>query len=343
MLTLGLIVVLSVGVSSLCSLTEAILYSVSWSRIELLRGQGRRAGELLYEMRSRVDRPIAAVVTLNTLVNTAGSVVAGIAAAGVMGEKFMPAFVACFSFLILTLGEIIPKTLGVVHADSLAPTVAAPLHLLTRLFTPLVWFTGLLNKLILPKRERRSPATEADILAIVGLSRREGFIRGTEERIIGNILELEHKRVRDIMTPRTVVFSLPADMRLEEAYAVRELWSFSRIPVYGEHNEDLIGIVTRRILGRYMAADNKAHTLGELMQPIHFVPATQTLHQLLKEFLNSRTHLFAVLDEFGGLAGVVSLEDVLEEILGREIVDESDSVPDMRELARKRRAALMKK
>jgi CBS domain containing-hemolysin-like protein len=318
------------------------LYAVPWSSIESLRGEGRRSGRLLYEMRSRVDKPIAAVLTLNTLVNTAGSVFAGVAAIGVFGPEYMVVFVAIFIFLILAFGEIIPKTLGVVYADSLAPLLAVPLHLLTRFFTPVIWFLGLINRLVLPQKSPHASATEADIMAIVSLSRKEGIIRPTEEAIIGNILELDQKRVRDIMTPRTVVFSLPVAMSLEEAYASRGLWNFSRIPLYAENNEDLVGLVSRRTLTRRIASDDKEHTLGELMRPIHFVLESLPLHELLKKFLNSRTHLFAVLDEFGGLAGVVSLEDVLEEILGQEIVDESDAATDLQEVARQRRRTLIR-
>ena len=342
MLILIFIIVCAVGVSSFCSLTEAVLYAVPWSSIESLRREGRRSGELLHELRSHVDKPIAAVVTLNTLVNTAGSVIAGIAATTMLGQEYMAIFVAVFSFLILTVGEIIPKTLGVVYARHLASPLAMPLHLLTRLFTPVIWFLGVLNRLLLPQKSQHSLATEADITAIVSLSRKEGIIRPTEEVIINNILALDRKRVHDIMTPRTVIFSLPASMTLEEAYTIQGLWNFSRIPLYVENNEDLVGLVGRRTLAQRVASGGKERTLGELMRPIHFVLENLPLHELLKEFLNSRTHLFAVLDEFGGLAGVVSLEDVLEEILGQEIVDESDPVTDLQEVARQRRKELIR-
>jgi len=341
MLMLTVIVLCVVGVSSMCSLSEAALYAVPWSAIERLRAEGRRSGEMMHALRKQVSRPIAAVVTLNTLANTAGAVIAGAAAAGALGPEHLSVFVACFSLLILIFGEILPKTLGVVHAAPLAPLLAAPLHWLTRLFTPVIWLCGLINRLVLPKDTRHTPATEADIMALVSLSRKEGVIRPTEEAIIGNILELDQKRVRDIMTPRPVVFSLPVTMPMEEAYSARGLWSFSRIPLYAENNEDLVGIVSRRKLDQHLASGDMGHTLGELMQPIHFVLESLPLHELLKKFLNSRTHLFAVLDEFGGLAGVVSLEDVLEEILGREIVDESDAATDMQEVARRRRKALI--
>jgi len=342
MLVLCLIVISAVSISSFCSLTEATLYAVPWSSIERLRGAGHRSGELLHTLRSHVDKPIAAILTLNTLVNTAGSVIAGAAAASVLGPEYMSVFVLFFCVLILMFGEIIPKTLGVVHASSLAPLLAMPIHLLTRFCTPVIWFFGLINRLLLPKTSPHALATEADIMAVVSLSRKEGAIRPAEEVIIGNILGLDQKRVYDIMTPRPVVFSLPVDMPLEEAYAAHGLWNFSRIPLYAGNNEELVGMVSCRTMARRMAAGDVRHTLGELMQPMHFVLESLPLHELLKQFLNSRMHLFAVLDEFGGLAGVVSLEDVLEEILGREIVDESDPATDLQEVARKRRRALIR-
>jgi CBS domain containing-hemolysin-like protein len=342
MLMLILVIACAVGLSSICALTEAALYAVPLSNIERLRGEGSHSGEVLHALRKHVSRPIAALVTLNTLANTAGAVIAGMAATSVLGPEYMSVFLLFFSFLILMFGEIIPKTLGVVYAHFLAPLLAVPLHLLTRFFTPLIWLLGLINRLLLPKDSQQALATEADIMALVSLSRKEGVIRPAEEALIGNILELDQKRVHDIMTPRPVVFSLPVTMSLEEAYAARRLWNFSRIPLYAENNEDLVGIVSRRILDRHLASGDMQHTLGELMQPIHFVLENLPLHELLKKFLNSRTHLFAVLDEFGGLAGVVSLEDVLEEILGREIVDESDSATDLQAVARQRRGALIR-
>lgn len=142
------------------------------------------------------------------------------------------------------------------------------------------------------------------------------------------------------MTPRTVVFSLSAATTVEEAYNNTNFWHFSRVPVYEEDNEDIVGMVLRREVARHKDKDKAGVTLGEIMQPIHFVQESQTLDKVLSDFLELHQHLFAVLDEYGGLAGVISLEDVLEEILGREIVDESDVVADMREAARMRRAAL---
>lgn len=337
MLTLTLAVMLALMISAVCSLTETVLYSVSWAHIEKLRKEGRTSGDLLYAMRERVDRPIAAVLTLNTIANTAGSAIAGAAFTSVFGVEFLAVFAAAFTVLILTFGEIVPKTLGVAYANPVSTVVARPLAIITKLLTPIIWMSGLLTRLVSPP-SAGPQVSEDDIRAITSLSRQAGRIEPYEERTIRNILSLDQKRVRDILTPRTVVFSLPADQELVSAVQEGDIWHFSRIPVYGEDNEDLVGIVERRTLAQKLAAGGGG-TLGDIMRPLCFVQESQTLDKLLQEFLNARTHLFAVLDEYGGLAGVVSLEDVLEEILGREIMDESDSVADLRELARQRRRA----
>ncbi len=337
MLTLILAVGFALVISAICSLTETMLYSVSWAHIEELRKKGKTSGEILFLMRAEVEKPIAAVLTLNTIANTAGSAVAGAAFTAVFGSIYMGVFAAIFTCLILIFGEIIPKTIGVVYANGVSNFMARPLFILTKLLMPIIWLSSLITRMISPSKGGPQ-MSEDDIRAVTSLSRKAGLIQPYEESTIRNVLSLDKKRVWDIMTPRTVVFSLPVDRDLHEACKVPDIWHFSRIPLYTDNNEDIIGIVERRAIARAMA-DGKKCTLGDLMVPVFFVQESQTLDKLLQEFLNSRTHLYVVLDEYGGLAGVVSLEDVLEEILGREIVDESDAVADLRELAKQRRQA----
>lgn len=342
MLTLILAVCIAVLVSFFCSLAEAAFYAVPWSVIERLRHEGRRSGKLLYKMRTEVDKPIAAILTLNTLANTAGSTVAGAAFLAVYGPGNMALFATCFTIIILAFGEIIPKTLGVDHAEPVARFLARPLNVMVRALTPVLWLTGLLTRII-SSPAKTPQMSEDDIRAIARLSRQAGRIQPYEEKFVRNVLTLDQKRVYDIMTPRTVVFSLPENLTVEEAYKDPQIWHFSRIPIYGEDNEDLVGLVERRTLGQCYATDKKHLKLADIMRPLHFVQESQTLDILLRELLKEKVHLFAVLDEYGGLAGVVSLEDVLEEILGSEIVDESDNVADLRALARERRKALSKR
>ncbi|MEG1609727.1 MAG: hemolysin family protein [Bilophila sp.] len=336
MIILLLTVFFVVLVSAICSMTETALYSVPWTHIEKLRKAGSIKGELLYRLRSQIDRPIAAVLALNTIANTAGAAIAGALAAHVIGDDFTPYFAAGLTFLILAFGEILPKTMGVAYAAGIAGALARPLTFVVTLFTPFIWLSGMFTRLIAPSQSGPS-ATEDDIRAITSLSRQTGRIQPYEEHAIRNILSLDMKRVHEIMTPRTMVFSLQEDTTVGEAYSHPQIWNYSRIPVYGEDNEDIVGIVLRKEIGRYTSDGHRERPLGEIMQPVRFILESQTLDKLLLEFLESRLHLFVVLDEYGGLAGVVSLEDVLEEMLGREIVDETDAVADLREAARQLR------
>ena len=217
--------------------------------------------------------------------------------------------------------------------------LARPLAIMVKLMTPLLWVTSMITRLVSPP-----PAgpviSEDDIRAVTSLSRQAGRIKPYEEAFIRNVLALDQKRVREIMTPRTVVFELSDELTVEQAYTDPRTWHFSRIPVYGDHNEDIVGVIERRTLGRCMNDGRKDVPISKIMQPAHFILENQTLDVLLHDLLKARVHLFVVMDEYGGLSGVVSLEDVLEEILGSEIVDESDKVDDLRALARQRRREL---
>jgi len=337
MFELILAVGLAVLISAFCSVTEAALYSLPWSRIENLRRQGKKSGHTLFALRSNIEEPITAILTVNTIANTAGAAVAGAAAAKVFGQEALPAFAVFFTAMILVFSEIIPKTMGVMYTRTLSPFLAKPLRFLILLTKPAIWGLGLVGNLL--KRGKRMPqATEEDIRAMVSLTRKAGLLKPYEELSIKGILSLDQKTVRDIMTPRTVVFSLPASLTVEAARHEKTFWPHSRIPVFDDDDaEDVVGIVYRRDVLEALAEDRDETPLSRLMKPVQFVVETLTLDKLLIKFLGTRTHLFVVLDEYGGVAGVVTLEDVLEEILGKEIVDETDEVVDLRAYARRER------
>ncbi len=331
----------AIAISAFCSVIEAALYAVPLSHIEHLRRQGKRSGFLLFKLRANIERPISAVLTLNTIANTAGASIAGAAAIRVFGSESMGLFVAAFTAAILVFSEILPKTVGVAYAKTLMPLLAAPLNVMVHVFMPVIWITGYLGRKVRPKHGLLT--TEEDITALVSLTRKSGVIQPYEEQTIRNILLLDKKTVKDIMTPRTVVFSLPAHFSVSDARTIKNFWHYSRIPVYDNDDpEDIVGIVMRRAVLETVADDRYDTRINEIMRPVRFVVETLTLDRLLIKFLESRIHLFVVLDEYGGLAGVVSLEDVLEEILGKEIVDETDQVEDMRALARRQRELLTK-
>lgn len=341
MTLLAITVLLVLIVSGLCSLIEAVLYSVSWSHIENLRKKGKKTGELLYNLRQNVDEPITAILTLNTISHTVGAAVAGAIAASVFGQNSVFYFSIVFTILILILSEIIPKTLGVLYNRFWSTIITRPLHILVIMMLPIIKAIGFMVK-HMGKNRVGPEASEDDLLALVSLTRRTGVLKKFEEKSIQNILTLDTKTVKETMTPRTVIFSLPAEKTVSEVWDYKDIWPYSRVPVYEDNDpENIIGIVYRREILEVLAKDQKDKKLTELMKSVHFVLENLTLDRVLITFLNSRLHLAVVLDEYGGLAGLITLEDILEEILGSEIMDETDQVADMRQLALERRKRLI--
>lgn len=330
-------VFMAVGVSAVCSLFEAVLYAVPLRHIETMARAGRREGKILKDLRRNVERPISAILSLNTIANTAGAAFAGAAATAVFGHQWLGYFSALFTLAILLFSEIIPKTAGVVYGKSLVAVVAYPLKGLVWVMTPAIWLSGLVTSLI-SRGKHEEAITAEEIQVMANLSRRSGGILFYQEQIINRILTLQEKTAKDVMTPRTVIFCLNKDLTLQEAVAAAHGWEHSRIPVYDREMEDVVGVVHTRDILIALSKGDQDRTLAHLMRPVHFVAETARLDEVLSEFLELRQHLFAVIDEYGGLSGLISLEDVLEEILGREIMDESDEVADKRELARRRKA-----
>lgn len=336
MIDLLLAVGIAIGISAVCSLFEAVLYSATPGQIEALAQEGSPAGRIFKTLRTDVDRPIAAILTLNTMAHTVGAAFAGSAAAGVFGHYWLPHFSAVFTAAVLVFSEILPKTIGVVYAGPMISLVAFPLRALVWLMTPLVWMSTGITRLIAPGK-REGVITSAELRHLARLCFQEGGIESYQRQAIETILNLKKKRVKDVMTPRTVVVSFSEHARLEEVTQIHEKLEHSRYPVYDEDPEDIVGLVMVREIFISLVKGQRDIPLTNLTHPVHFVAETAKLDQTLIEFLDRKEHLFVVLDEYGGLAGVITLEDILEELLGREIVDEFDQVADKRALARKRR------
>jgi CBS domain containing-hemolysin-like protein len=302
--------------------------------------ENRKSGRIFKSLRSDVERPITAILSLNTLANTAGAAIAGSAATAVFGRQWLGYFSLFFTLAILIFSEVIPKTAGVVYARPLASLVAFPLKSLVKLMAPAIWMCSHITGLI-SKGKAEDLISPEELKTMARLSRRTGGIKQYQEIVIENILSLDIKAVKDVMTPRTVIFSLSEHLTLEEAGNELTPWEHSRFPVYDKDIEDIVGIVLTKDLFIALSESKKDMTLTEIMRPAHFVVETARLNNILMEFMGSRDQLFVVIDEYGGLSGLISLEDILEEILGREIIDESDQVADKRKLARERRRELM--
>ena len=336
MLELQLVVWLVLVTSAACSLFEAVLYSVPATHVEMLAQSGRLSGRRLKRMRQTIDRPISAILSLNTIANTGGGAVAGALAASALGEGNVIYFSVAFTLAILLLSEVLPKTIGVVYSRQLAPVVAQPLHLLVVVFRPLIALTQVATNLVW-KGHQEHRVSDEDLLTLVGSGLRSGTLKQHEARVIENVLSMETRTAREIMTPRPVVFTLGARVSAREAASEEALGKHSRIPIFDTGAEDLVGVVRAVDILRAVAQDRFEVGMEEMMRPIHFVVDSTPLDELLRTFLERRQHLVAVIDEFGGFAGIVTLEDVLEELIGREIVDESDQVTDLRAYAHRRR------
>lgn len=340
--TLFISVSLAIIVSALCSVCEAVLYSISASQVEMLKKNGAPSAQHLQDLKADIEEPITAILTLNTIANTIGASVAGAAAAKLFGDENLFLFSAIFTLTILIFSEILPKTIGVTYAFRLAPVISLPLRAMVTLLKPIVWLCRSITKL-LPQREEESISAE-EIQTIAALSRESGDIEENEEKVISNIIDLKRKIVREVMTPRTVTFSLSEHISVSSAMTMlTKIGSHSRIPIYNGEPNNVTGIVLRKDLLQAAAIGNTSQKLTTFKHTAHFVPETAPLNRILVDFFDRRQHLFIVVDEYGTMTGIISMEDVLEEIVGREIIDESDKAKDMRELARIRNIASRKK
>lgn len=332
---------IAIIVSAICSILEAVLYSVPASRIEVLVQTNKYSGKILKQLKGDIQKPITAILTFNTIANTMGAAIAGASAAVVFGDAYLGIFSALFTFTILIFSEILPKTIGVLYCRELAPFIALPLVVLVKILTPIVWICQLATKLI-PGSSKESHVSGEEIQAMAILSRKSGIIDFQQEGIIKNIIDLNQKTVRQAMTPRTVTFTLDKNMSVGEAMLLKDQWNrHSRVPVYSKKPGDIVGIILRKDVLLSAAEDLEKRTLASLMKQVHFVPETASLNTIMLEFFERRHHLFCVVDEYGGMTGIISLEDIIEEIFGREIIDETDPSQTMRQIARDKGKTMM--
>lgn len=336
-----LAVSLAVLISATCSIFEAVLYSLPMSRIEMLAENRPVTASILKRLKNNIDEPITAILTLNTVANTMGAAVAGASAASVFGESNLIWFSLFFTLLILLFSEILPKTVGVEFNAPLAPYMARPLQLMIFIFKPIILLCQAVTRLI-PKTGSSIFSAE-ELTTIARLSRKSGEIGKDQETVITNIIALRDKSVRQVMTPRTVTFTLNRELTVADAARLEEKWRIhSRVPVYGKNSSDVVGIVHSYEVMQAAANSRNECRLEEIMHPVHFIPETAPLNKVMLQFFERSQHLFVVVDEYGGVTGVISLEDIIEEIIGREIMDESDRTKNMRALARAKRSDSVK-
>ncbi|MBF0531184.1 MAG: DUF21 domain-containing protein [Deltaproteobacteria bacterium] len=332
MTTLILLFIMPVLVSFTCSLVEAVILSLSHAQVTLLMNQGHYTGRLLKKFKDKIDRPLAAILTLNTIANTIGAAAVGAQALAMFGSQAVAFVSALLTLCILVISEIIPKTLGGVYSKELAPLSAIIIQVLIIVTYPVVLVFNALSRAIAGRR-RSVRVTREEVMVAADMGQAEGQLQAQEQSIIRNLLHLNNVHIRDVMTPRSVLFALPQDETVDQAVKNHVPIRFSRIPIFGKDLDDIIGLVRRYQINQAYAQGLREWKLSQLASPIHPVPETKSVASTLDEFIKRRDHLFLVVDEYGGTAGIITLEDVIETLLGVEIVDELDSVADLRKLA----------
>ena len=327
--------------SFLCSIAEAVLLSVRTSYIGLLEQDGHRVGKILRGLQAEINRPLAAILTLNTIAHTVGAAGAGAQAAAVFGNQWLGLASAILTLLILVFSEIIPKTLGARYWRQLAPATAHGLRALIWLLKPFVVMAELFTR-SLGGSEKPHGVDRAEFAAMAVEGTRVGALAEKESNILQNLLRLAETRVKAAMTPRTVVFSLPETLTVGGFFQAHGAMRFSRMPIYRDEPEHVTGFVLRSDLLLAHAQGRDAEPVSAFRRDIEVVPDGASLERAFDQFLAQRTHIMLVVDEYGGMEGILTLEDVLETLLGSEIVDEVDANTDMQDYARRlwrRRAA----
>ena len=319
----------------MCSVLEAILLSVSHSYIAIMERKGTLTGKLLHRYKEDIDRPLSAILSLNTIAHTVGAAGVGAQAQVVFGETYVAITSAVLTFLILTLSEIIPKTIGATYWRSLAPFAARTLRVLMFLMYPLVLLSQAITRLL--SNEKNIPSfSREEFGALADLGVEEGVFEEEESRIFKNLIRFNSLRVKDIMTPRTVVVGFDETLTVEDVSDNVERLHFSRLPVYGKERDEVTGYVLKNDLLLMMARDEKSKQLKELKRDILIVPEMMPLQDFFERLMKKQEHIAIVVDEYGGFAGVVTMEDLVETLLGMEIIDEVDNIEDMQKMARKK-------
>lgn len=315
-------VIVVLAASCCCSLTEAALYAVRLPYIHSLAESGRQEGRLLVHFKEHMERPIAAILILNTVANTAGSALAGAQAIEVFGHHWIGWFSAAFTLGVLVLSEIVPKVAGVIYNRRVASIAARPLSWLIAALFPIIWLLERLTQFLrLEQPVLRAP--EEEVVQFAKLSAAEGSILQLEATLIERVLRLNDVTAAQLMTPKQAVFDLPATATLAEIKDRISHWPHARVPLRSaQAGGRWTGMVIRRDVLTRMARDEFHVTLAQLARPLYVVREDTLAHELLLSFLHRQTYLFAVADGSGNTIGVVALDDVFEAMLGRSIENE---------------------
>ncbi|WP_024954003.1 CNNM domain-containing protein [Sulfurospirillum arcachonense] len=323
---------LAIGVSFLCSIVESVLLSLNMSHINVIKQDKEKVGNLLEKLKTDIDVSIASILILNTIAHTLGAAGIGAEAARLFGMEYMFYISAILTLLILFLSEIIPKTIGAQYYKELAPIAAYIIRVFIFFSYPLIKVSLFITEKISKKGSNNS-ITREELLQTALLVEDGGYIDEKESDVIENVLSLSKSKVNDILTPRSVVFALEKNTKIEDVLKTEGAMKFSRIPVYDKTIDNIIGVVYSKQIFK-LAIEDKSGTIESLISPIFSIHENIPVSYTLDMFIKRKEHMFLVTDSYGQTEGIVTLEDCIETLLGLEIMDELDTTEDMRKLAK---------
>lgn len=328
----------ALALSFLCSILEAVLLSTPLSFISMKENQGNKTATLMKQYKNNVDKPVGAILSLNTIAHTIGSAGVGAESIKLFGEEYFGIISAILTMLILVLSEIIPKTIGASYWRQLAMTSTKIIRILIFITYPLVILSELITKIFSPKGNQTTMSRD-EVSAMVDVGTSEGIFKESESKIIKSCIRLSSVKAEQIMTPFIVIESANENLTVKEFYDLKS-WNFSRIPVYGSDKEYISGYIMKDDVLKELSDDNFSTTLFDLARPILSFREDDSAYCIWEKMLEKREHLSIIVDEYGCLRGVVSMEDIIEAMTGVEIVDEDDVAIDMQALAKEKSKAL---
>lgn len=340
---MGLILLYFLGalsLSFLCSVLEAVLLSTPMSYISMRENQGSKTATLMKQYKNNVDRPVGAILSLNTIAHTIGSAGVGAESIKIFGEQYFGLISAILTLLILVLSEIIPKTIGASYWRSLAMPSTRIIRVLILITYPLVLLSELITKVFTPRGNQASMSRE-EVSAMVDVGTTDGIFRESESKLIKSCIALSGVKARQIMTPSIVVESACQDLTVKD-FQAKQSWSFSRIPVYAGDKDYITGYVLKDAVLKLLSEDQFHVKLSDLKRPILTFREEESVFQIWEKMLEKREHISVIIDEYGGLRGLVTMEDIIETMTGVEIVDEDDVAVDMQALAREKSRLMMR-
>ena len=326
---------LALFVSFLCSILEAVLLSIPNSFLIVKEESGKSWAKALLGLKNNIDKPLSAILSLNTVAHTVGAAGVGAQAVVVFGSEYFGVVSAILTILILVFTEIIPKTIGARYWRTLARPASIVINAMIVITYPLVVISVLITKAI-SKNQQEQTTSREEIAALASIGTDEGVFTEKEHKIIQNLLKLKNVKVTEIMTPRVVVAVADENLSLADFLKNKEYLKFSRIPIYSENDENITGYVFRQTVFEKLAEDQHELKLRDISRDIVIVHSSIVLFILWEKLLEKKEHIALIVDEYGGLDGIVTMEDIIETLLGLEIIDEKDTITDMQKFARER-------